>query len=102
MEAEEEGMAAKAEVAQAAAGKGEAGIAVAEQGLPLVAVLTRTQWILITRAPLAGRSPTLCFVFSPLGCSQDANFAWLAVCQCHSIHRAASIGCQHTSCTLQT
>ena len=58
MEAEEEGMAAEAEVAQAVAGKGEAGIAVAEQGLPLVAASTRTQWILITTAPLAGESPT--------------------------------------------
>lgn len=54
MAAEEEGMVAEAEVAQAVAGKGEADIAVAEQGLPLLAALNRTQWVLTTTAPLAG------------------------------------------------
>lgn len=56
MEAEEEGMAVEAEVAQAVAGKGAADIAVAEQGLPMLAASTRTQWILIltTMAPLSG------------------------------------------------
>lgn len=55
--AEEEGTAAEAEVAQAAAGKVGAGIAVAgeeNQALPAVAVLTMTHWSLISRALLAG------------------------------------------------
>lgn len=43
-------MVAEAEVAQAAAGKGEADIAVAEQGLAVAAALTRTPWSLITLA----------------------------------------------------
>ena len=86
MEAEEEGMAAEAEVAQAVAGKGEADIAVAELGLPLLAVLTRTQWVLTTMAPLPGKSPTDLLCISPLHAHHMQSAASLAVSQLrHSV-----------------
>lgn len=53
-EAEEEGTAAEAEVAQAAAGKAEVDIAVAEEVLAVEAALTTTHQTLISMELLAG------------------------------------------------
>lgn len=78
-------MAAEAEVAQAVAGKAEADIAVAEQGPPLVAALTRTQLTLTTTAPLAGKPPIDLLCVSPVVSSQTPNVAPLVLLQLHSV-----------------
>ena len=86
--AEEEGTAAEAEVAQAAAGKAEAGIAMAEvedQARLAVADLTMTRWTLTSRVLLAGThsATNLCHVAAGLATWKAEPYAAKKQpCQC--------------------